>query len=64
MNLDGLMLSIQSFIQGNGKGSGTVTALTFLKSVQKRGVPLDFGASQHGELQGLLLGLARLFSNK
>lgn len=58
------ILSIQSSICGNGKESGTVTALTSLKSVQKRGVPSAVGASKHGELHELLLGSARPFSSK
>jgi len=53
---------MQSSIRGNGNESGTVTALTFLKSVQKREEPSDFGVSKHGELHELLLGFAKPFS--
>lgn len=47
------MLSVQSSTQGNGKESDIVTAFTFLKSVQKWGVPSAVGVKRQGELQGL-----------
>ena len=49
------MRSMRSSTLGNGKGSGTVTALTFLKSVQSRNVPSDFGTSTTGDANGLSL---------
>ena len=58
MNTAGPMLSIQSSILGSGKESGTVTALTLRKSVQKRAVPSDLGANKHGELQDAATGLS------
>ena len=49
------MRSSRSSTRGNGNGSGTVTALTFRKSVQSRKVPSDFGTITMGDAQGLSL---------
>ncbi len=54
-------LLIQSSIRGNGNASGTVTEFTFPKSMQKRSDPSALGTKIHGELQGLLLFLAKSF---